>query len=374
MEQATLKPAVQQRQSNFELLRIFAMAASVIYHFGFHGGLNYENTPVTVPHLWYLYNFMMGPIGMNTFFMASGYFLITSKSTGISLKKVLKTWGQVFFYSVTIYVVHALITDSFSWEQFFYYAMPIKNKLWWFATTYLILYLLHPYINQYLRSLEKKRYQQFLLTLIILWSVLPSIMNADFESTRLLRFFTLYSVAGYLRLFGTRHTSAAYYGKRAAAMIALTYCMGVAVAFLSQKWPSLAKYEIYFFGTKMITTWVNSILVFMCFANLKIGYNKWINRISSATFAVYLIHDNVIIRPLLWQTLFSGLPIQGSRRIIPYSIMVSFIVYCGCTVIDWLRQATVEKVYMRFVNWVDAKLSGKLAQFGCSLQTKIFGK
>jgi hypothetical protein len=26
------------------------------------------------------------------------------------------------------------------------------------------------------------------------------------------------------------------------------------------------------------------------------------------------------------------------------------------------------------VNWVDAKLSGKLAQFGGSLQTKIFGK
>jgi hypothetical protein len=34
----------------------------------------------------------------------------------------------------------------------------------------------------------------------------------------------------------------------------------------------------------------------------------------------------------------------------------------------------VEKAYMRFVNWVDARISGKLAQFGGSLQTKIFGK
>ena len=40
------------------------------------------------------------------------------------------------------------------------------------------------------------------------------------------------------------------------------------------------------------------------FRKMKPFYNKWINVIASATFGVYLIHDNELVRPYIWNEIF----------------------------------------------------------------------
>lgn len=42
---------------------------------------------------------------------------------------------------------------------------------------------------------------------------------------------------------------------------------------------------------------MTSILLFIVFSKWNPGNIKWINYISPATFGVYLIHDNVVMRP-----------------------------------------------------------------------------
>ena len=55
-------------------------------------------------------------------------------------------------------------------------------------------------------------------------------------------------------------------------------------------------------------------------------------------FGVYLIHDNRIVRPLLWKRIFENARYQNSLKIIPYSIDVAAFVFVVCTLVELLRQ------------------------------------
>ena len=95
-----------------------------------------------------------------------------------------------------------------------------------------------------------------------------------------------------------------------------------------------------------VLTFLSSVSFFMVFKNLDIGHNKRINTVASATFGVYLIHDNGIMRSFLWDTVFRNSAYQNTVMLIPYSIGAVCLVYVACTVADLLRQATVERVFL----------------------------
>ena len=95
---------------------------------------------------------------------------------------------------------------------------------------------------------------------------------------------------------------------------------------------------------------MNSILIFtlsistlILFSKIDIGNIKWINIISSATFGVYLIHDNKLMRNLLWVKIFKNQSYANSNKLILYSIETILIVYILCTFIDLIRIYILEK-------------------------------
>ena len=105
------------RQSNFELLRIFAMIMIIAHHFAVHGGLEYSsNTTLGAIYMWFLHS--GGKIGVNIYFLISGYFLISEKR--FKTEKIIKIWLQVFFYSVLFYGIMSIykltITHNFSFS------------------------------------------------------------------------------------------------------------------------------------------------------------------------------------------------------------------------------------------------------------------
>lgn len=361
------------RQSNFELLRIVAMVMIVFHHFAIHGGFTFENTALSIPGFWYNFILMGGKIGVNLFVLISGYFLSQSTATGIRLAKVLRLWGQVFFYSVILHGVSVVYADNTSVQSFLACLTPISSRVWWFASTYFVLYLIHPYINLLLRTLDRKAYQRLLVLLLFCWCVIPTVLASDFESNYLLWFMTLYALAGYLRMYGLSRSISGHLGLLTAVFVALSYASGIVFTILGAKWPILTEKKFYFYEMNKLPTLAISVCLFMLFANANVKYSKWINRISSATFGVYLIHDYWVMRPLLWYTVFHNASCQDSILLIPYSIAVVFIVFASCTLFDLLRQATVERVYLRFVNRNTEKISSLLQRITGLLQRTLFG-
>ena len=119
---------------------------------------------------------------------------------------------------------------------------------------------------------------------------------------------------------------------------------------LGTKIPFFQNYTLFFYERQSILTFLSALSLFMAFMKKDLEYHKWINIIASATFGVYLIHDNNLVRPFLWLRVFKNAILQDSIIIIPYSIVVSIIVYTICTIIDLLRQQIFEKPYMKLIN------------------------
>lgn len=340
------------RQSNFELLRIISMVMITFHHFAVHGGFDWTATTGTIPYLWYNFIIMGGKVGVDVFVLISGYFLISSNESSFNAQKVFKLWGQVFFYSVVIYIIGlaAGICD-FGIKSFIKAIFPITFSSWWFASTYFVLFIIHPFLNKLLCSLGKKAYQSLLLVLVILWSVIPTFTTSAYQSNSLLWFVTLYAIAGYIRIYGlnkkftTRHYFLFYF-----VLSILTYLSSVIFTLMGTKWPVFAAHARYFYGQEKLPVLLISVSLFMIFATLTINYYKWINILASASFGVYLIHDSNVVRPVLWLDVFRNAQYQDSLFIIPYSIMVVVIVYMVCSILDLIRQKIFEQPYMLFVN------------------------
>lgn len=340
------------RNSSIELLRIIAMILIVFYHFAVHGEFQWGASSISIPRLWYNFIAMGGRIGVDVFVMISGYHLISDMGRILNLQKILKYVGQVFFYSVAFFIVQILAgADNTGIKSFIKACFPITFSQWWFASTYFVLYLFHPFLNKLLHCMDRVLYQKFLLFLVICWSIIPTFTTSSYQSNPLLWFVTLYSIAGYIRLYGlhSKFTDRWYFAVLLICSL-LTYASSVIFSLLGRKWSFLASHTTYFYGQEKITTLLMSLCLFRIFAAMKMNYHRWINVVASATFGVYLIHDSSFVRQFLWLDLFRNAQYQESIFLIPYSIIVVTVVYTVCTLIDLLRQQIIEKPFMIMIN------------------------
>lgn len=340
------------RNSSIELLRIISMVMIMFHHFAYHGNFEWNYNEITIPHLWYNFILMGGKVGVNIFVLISGFFLIENTERLFQPKKLLKFWGQVVFYSITTYFLSIVLQiNNFDIKQIIKICFPITYPGWWFASTYFMLYLIHPFLNKLLHDLNKNVYQYLILLLVLCWSIIPTLTTQLFESNSLLWFITLYVIAGYAKIYGfNERLKSKHYFFLFLIVLVCSYLISVSFLVLGTKRNELAVHAIDFFGMERFPILLMALFLFMTFAKLKIKYNKWINVIASATFGVYLIHDSSYIRYYIWWNIFKINQYQESLFLIPYSILVVFIIYVLCTGIEMVRKVLLERPYIIFVN------------------------
>ena len=90
--------------------------------------------------------------------------------------------------------------------------------------------------------------------------------------------------------------------------------------------------------------------MFILFLHLKIKNNKWINGIAACTLGVYLIHENIFMRPYLWHSIFHTRETLESSFFYLRCFGSVAAVYIICSIIDYLRIITFEKIYVRVLD------------------------
>lgn len=352
MEKSVQSTKIINRNTSIELLRIISMIMIMFHHFAYHGNFEWNFNEVTLPHLWYDFILMGGKVGVDIFVLISGYFLIENTEKLFQPKKLLKFWGQVVFYSIMTYLLSVMLRlNAFEIKQLIKVCLPITYPGWWFASTYFMLYLIHPFLNKLLHGLSKTEYQYLILMMVLCWSIIPTATTQLFESNSLLWFVTLYGIAGYVNLYGgNQKLQSKHYFSLYFMVLIITYTVSTTFLFLGTKKEEWSTHAIDFFEIERLPILLMAITLFMGFVTLKMNYHKWINMIASATFGVYLIHDSSYIRYYLWTNIFKINQYQDSTFLILYSILVGFILYVSCTMIDLIRKKLVEKPYMLFVN------------------------
>ncbi len=326
------------RNSNLELLRIILMIMIIFHHFAVHGGFYYEYQEFSFNHLWHYFLESGGKIATNTYVLISGYFLVKDKCI-FNLKKVLKFYGELIFYSLTIFFVFVFFNkETFTLDNFIHNFFVLYYNQWWFATIYIVLFLFHPFINILIYNLPKKAYQTLIVISVILFSSVPFFNRSLIFNNDLIWFVLLYLIAGYINIYGfDKRFKHKTYLIGFISLYLFTYILGVSFLIFNKDYAYKDYSSYYFFSQDKITFLLISIFLFCFFATMKERKNKIINLIAASTFGVYLIHDNPYIRNYIWKELFKVSSYINSPYLFLYSILITFIIFIVCTFIDLIR-------------------------------------
>ena len=336
------------RNSSLELLRIIAMLMIIGHHIYRHGEFDFPVNIITINKLWTQFLLIGGNLGNNIFVLISGYFLV--KSYGVKWLKLFNLWIRAFFWAVSIYLLFVFFGIEIpSIRTLLRVMCPITKPINWFIATYFVMYLVHPYVNIFLRSLTRGEYKKFIASVFIYWSIIPMITKSNFQANALINFICIYSLAGYVRLWADDFGSRKYifFG----ALFALAnFFLVILVDIVAMKYNHFTVYTEYFLGMMRPFTVLSSLCMFIGFKHFKIS-SRAINLIASATLGVYLTHENEFVRKsFLWQDIFHMAQLKDSPYLIPYTLVAIVIVYIVCTLIELLRS----KIFSTFSR---AKLS-----------------
>lgn len=237
--------------------------------------------------------------------------------------------------------------------------LPIGSSTYWFATDYVILMIVSPWLNVLLHRLSRQQLLLGLILITIIWSVLPCILTADYGVNYLVWCLVLYIYAGYIRLYGGKghrdrlnlYMGIAAYGVVIASdiiMLAIGHITGIEL-FIDRA-DRLSEFNSPF----ILLSGIGLLLYFL---KLPPRSNRIVNMISSATFGVYLIHDHHQLRVVIWNAIL-GMPDSiYSKNYLPLHMILSVIViFALCVVIDLIRQRTVEHLYMAVVDRIQRRI------------------
>ena len=169
---------MEQRKSNMELLCIVSIFMIVVFHCAYKSGFRFSQSfsmnKLVVKTFW-----MLGELGVNLFMLISGYFMICGR---FKWSKVIRLIAEVVFYTVlTLLLTMRLgIYTPQSWKDFLPILLPVTLNQYWFITAYLIVYIMSPYLNLLARAMDKRTYRKFLMTVLILYSVIPAVRGIFF--------------------------------------------------------------------------------------------------------------------------------------------------------------------------------------------------
>lgn len=346
---ANLYRQKQERDSGIELLRIIAMFLIVMHHYVLHGGFGLGGR-LDMNVAWIRLLSLGGKWGVDVFVLITGYFLVTSSA---DTRKILKLILQISFYSVGCFLIFGLAGGEASGIGLFRQAvealLPIPYGLYWFATTYFILYLLVPFLNPFIRSLGRKRHLQLIVLLTVIWSLFPSFLLANFDMNNVGWFVYLYLTASFIRLYPPRIFNrpgmCARIGIGSYALILATV---IGFDLLSLRFGAFANFATHFAGMNSILILVSALFTFAAFLSVHF-HSRIVNIVASTTFGIYLLHDNVWMREFLWIHLFRNSSYLDTPYQIVHSLAVTTTVFAACSLIEYLRIRYLERpLFNRF--------------------------
>lgn len=332
------------RSSNFELLRIIAMTMIIGHHLAIHSGFEVDKSLISFNRLVLEFIQSGGKFGVVLFVMISGYFSI--QKTDFKLKKLLVIWGMVEFYSVLFAVCHVLTGGSMTIKELKSVILPLISEEYWFITSYFLLMLISPVINRGFLQLSKEEFSKFLCIIILAWTVIPIIFLVSFQGNSVIQFFVIYSIGGYLRLYGFKFTERWSFTKCLVVGILGYVCLFlscVIIDYVGIYVEMVRPYSQHFFRTNSIFMIVIAVIIFSGFEKLNLCCAH-INNFARLTLGIYLIHDNRYIRPLLWEKLFHNSSLYHTSYLILYSVLEIFSVLICCGIIEYLRRYIVKRV------------------------------
>ena len=346
--------AAPKKQLNMEILRILAMCMIITLHYLDKGGVLKEfasnNTPVGNA-AWIIEAFCM--VSVNIYVLISGYFLCEST---FKIRKTVLLWIQILMYSWIITLIFAIILKGqFNFEEGMLYGlipllMPVTGSHYWFATVYILMYLVSPFLNIGIKAMDKKTHRNLIIILVAIFSiwntVLPfTIPATDRKGMDICWFICLYVIAAYLRKYGDEIKINKWLGLAIYALCCIgAFLLGKGMLLADSVTGKLGGYCKNFYEYNSITILIASVALFIFAIKTEIKAGDFATQmvlfVSEGTFGVYLLHEHKLLR-YLWPTWFNVSEYADRFAFIPHLLMTVACVFTAGVVIDFIRRIIV---------------------------------
>lgn len=339
----------RKRAVNLDLLRIVSMLLIVLLHSIDHSGVleqaEFSPGPIRF-YVWFTY--AMTQVCVNLYVMLSGYFLINAS---FRVQKLVSLWLESVFYGLGLKLVFMLTgQEPFSVASLLSCFFPITTGRYWFLTIYVGLYLISPFLNHLVHTMDKRQHSCLNICLFILFSLWSSIhpaiagMNSG-GGWGLTWFVVLYLLAAWLRLYYRPNNKSTLW---IAVYFLIPFCMatveclsgeGIITSIVRSCVTNWFKYD-------SAPVYLMSVCLFVAFLNIQIpssGASRWISATAPLTFGVYLIHAHSEVSPWLWETL--SLPDQmHTAAFVPIQLVCVLGIFLACIAVDFLRYKTLGRL------------------------------
>lgn len=337
------------RMANYELLRILSMFMVITLHYMSHTGSLLRPGEAAQGRQvlgTLLESFCI--VAVNVYVLISGYFL---SGAGFRVKRILALVGQVLFYSLIVSLVMfgmGYWDGGGGWYQFLPYVFPLHTEHYWFATSYVLLYLFTPFLNAAVKHMGKRQMQAALAGLFLMFCGVKSVVPAEFVTDHFGYdfgwFLCVYLLAAYIRLYGCPVLGTA---KRAWVCYGgcglLVFALSVSAYLFYGKTGALAYLVELPFHYNFILCLLGAVGLFLAFGYVRIPEGKaadGICRLSAFTFGVYLFHEHLAIRNVWvgWIEEFLG-PVEGTGLLgfLLHWIASAALVYMAGSFVDAVR-------------------------------------
>ncbi len=337
------------RQSNFDCLRLVCMVMVVSMHYFGWGGLNSSTETSRM-------NFVLASgigvycrVAVNCFYMITGYFIVPC-SQDIDFrrasKKVLAQYSKLWVYSVLLFVgCCATGIAEFSWDELVQSFFPIMTNQWWFMTIFMALLCIKPFIGK-LRSLLNDKELIALLGIIAFFDTLQAIVgrNAFREQGTGIMHAVFMLLLGY----GVKKLPVLQLRKWCSAVLYFGICLIAGVfALVGRKFFQMDDAVVLYYNSPFIV--IAAIGFFNLFRTWNCSFT-WTTRIAPYVLAIYLINDHRLMEKNFYEkVLHCSNYYESGMMILHWAVSVLLFV-AGGLLIDFTLEkmkSYLMKVFLR---------------------------
>lgn len=337
------------RDSRFELIRIIAIFFITLGHLILKDGFELTDSVkdgFTSSNVILLGIYSIVVIGVNLFFLLSGYFEIHFK-----MDKLLMLVFDIYFY----YIILSVIGSALQKNEFSIGSCLIAVEKYWFMIVYLLIYILSSFLNCLIENATRQQLTKFVFLYIVIIGIYSSFRDIDClgfnNGYSLLNGICLYIVGAFLRKYGIEIMNK----KRSLVWIVLyVFSLLLNIVFISY-WLVVKPDNVFsLFGYDSIIAIIQSILLFYFISRIRIQ-SKCINHIicfvARSVLATYLIQScGQWIYPLR-----AGLLMYSIRRDMSFGVQLlflianAFIIIVISLLVDVLKKMTIDNIAYKLI-------------------------
>lgn len=294
-----------ERNYGIDALRLVAMFLVVNLHVLGHGGILQKVTGVQYATAYLLE--IASYCAVNCYAIISGYVGYREQKITLHYAKYLKFWIPVAFYNVAItLIMFAIGVGNVSEMELVASIFPVTMARYWYVNAYTALFFLMPWLNEFLRKLQKKDLNKLVVVILMVFSVFSTASTVVSDTFSLKGGYSFgWLVILYIVGVWIKKNEIDKKGKT-------SVWIGILLVSIIMPWlwtiysPVL---NFMFMNYLSFTVVLEAISFVVIFSRMKLSSkgNAIVRIFSPAAFGVYLIHTQYLIFEHCIRDTFSGI-------------------------------------------------------------------